>query len=69
MAMQTQYPALELVTKPNLTTKEAGFYLDRAEQTLRIWAMRENGPVTPRRICGRLAWSTVEIKKLCGVSA
>lgn len=62
------YPPLELVTKPNLTTGECAYYLNRAPQTLRIWAMRDGtGPIRPRRIGGLLAWSTSEVKALAGV--
>lgn len=61
-----QFPPLGTVNKPNLTTNEAGYYLDRATQTLRGWACHEDGPI---RINGRLAWPVVDIKRLFGVSA
>jgi hypothetical protein len=64
-----QFPALEQVTRPNLKTEEAAFYLNRAPQTLRAWACLENGPLRPRRIGGLLAWSTSEIKFLAGLTA
>jgi len=60
---------LETVTRPNLTTVEVAYYLNRRPQTLRAWACLENGPIRPRRIGGRLAWSTAEIKALAGVTA
>lgn len=63
-----QFPALEQVTRPNLKTAEAAFYLNRAPQTLRAWACLENGPIRPRRIGGLLAWATVEVKALAGVT-
>lgn len=67
---KAQYLPLEQVSKPNLTTAEAAFYLNRAAQTLRIWACRSgSGPLSPRRIGGLLAWSTAEVKALCGVTA
>jgi hypothetical protein len=62
-----KFPRLENVTKPQLTTKEAAFYLNRAEQTLRCWAMNENGVIRPIRVNGRLAWSVSEIKDILGV--
>jgi hypothetical protein len=66
----TQYLPLEQVTKPNLKTAEASYYLDRSAQTLRIWACRSGtGPIKPRRIGGMLAWSTAEVKALAGVTA
>jgi len=63
------YPALEFVTKPNLTTGELAYYLNRRPQTLRVWACLENGPIRPRRIGGLLAWPTAEVKALAGVTA
>ena len=63
-----QFLALDLVTKPNLTTREAAYYLDRRPQTLRCWACQEGGPLRPRRINGILAWPTAEIKRITGVT-
>jgi len=64
------FPPLEQVTKPNLKTNEAAFYLNRAKQTLNAWACRSGtGPIKPKRIGGRLAWPTNEVKALAGVSA
>jgi hypothetical protein len=62
------YPALEQVTRPAITTREAAHYMNRAEQTLRIWACKENGAIRPIRINGRLAWPTAEIKRVLGVA-
>lgn len=64
-----QHLRLEQVNKPNLTTEEAAYYLNRRPQTLRAWACHEAGPLRPRRIGGLLAWATVEIKILAGVTA
>ena len=64
-----QFPALEQITRPNLKTNEAAFYLNRAPQTLRAWACLENGPLRPTRINGLLAWNTATVKALAGVSA
>jgi hypothetical protein len=72
LAMQVnkqQFPALEQVTRPNLKTDEAAFYLNRAPQTLRAWACLENGPLRPTRINGLLAWNTATVKALAGVAA
>lgn len=67
---QQQFPALETVNKPNLSTAEASYFLNRKPQTLRAWAMRDgSGPIRPRRIGGLLAWSTSEVKALAGVAA
>lgn len=62
------YPALEKVTKPNLTTGEAAHYLNRNPQTLRIWACKDTGPIRPARINGRLAWPVQSLKSLLGVA-
>ena len=64
------YPPLALVNKPNLTTAEAAYYLDRRPQTLRAWACRSgSGPMIPKRIGGLLAWNTAAVKALAGVQA
>lgn len=65
--MNNQYDSLESTNKITLPTKQAAFHLDRQPQTLRVWAMRENGPIRPIRINGRLAWPVKEIKKILGL--
>jgi hypothetical protein len=62
------FPPLALVTKPNLTTGELAYYLNRRPQTLRGWACNEDGPIRPKRINGLLAWPTAEVKALAGVT-
>jgi hypothetical protein len=62
------FPPLALVTRPNLTTAETAYYLNRRPQTLRGWACLENGPLRPIRIGGLLAWSTAAVKTLAGVA-
>lgn len=59
-----QYLPLGQVSRDTLTTDEAAFHLNRACQTLRIWACRENGPLRPLRINGRLAWPISDIRRL-----
>lgn len=61
------YPPLEQVTCPAVPTNQAAHYINRRPNTLRIWAMREDGPLRPKRINGRLAWSVADIKALMGV--
>lgn len=53
--------------RSNLPTDEAAIHLNRAPQTLRLWAMNGNGAVTPIRVCGRLAWPVASIKRVLGV--
>ena len=67
-AKAIQLTPLALETRTALPTAEAAAHLSRAQQTLRIWACREDGPVRPLRINGRLAWPTEEIRRLLGVS-
>lgn len=68
MAMKAELPKLEDVTRPALTTREAAYYLNRADQTLRIWAMTQTGAVQPVRCNGRLAWPTQKIREVLGVA-
>lgn len=63
-----KYPPLETVTAPTLKTNQAAFYLNRQEQTLRVWSSTGEGPIKPIYIMGRLAWPTDKIRKLLGVS-
>ena len=49
-----------------LPTSEAAAHLNRAPQTLRLWAMRENGPIQPMRINGRLAWPVADLLRVLG---
>lgn len=60
---------LERETRANLPTPEAAFHLNRAQQTLRLWAMRENGPIRPIRVHGRLAWPVADLRRVLNVQA
>jgi len=62
------YPPLELENRPTVATDQAAYYLARQQQTLRGWACREDGPLRPLRVNGRLAWPTAEIRRLLGVA-
>lgn len=62
------FPPLALVTKPNLSTAELAYYLNRRPQTIRGWASRSGtGPLVPKRVGGLLAWNTATVKALAGV--
>lgn len=65
------YPPLDSVTKPNLTTAELAFYSNMAEQTWRVKACYDTAPegLRPLRVCGKLAWPTAGAKHLLGVAA
>lgn len=66
-AITFQPVALALETRTALPTNEAAFHLCRANQTLRLWAMREDGPLRPMRVNGRLAWPVSELRRVLGV--
>lgn len=70
MRMQTseQYPSLESVTRPTVDTAAAAYYLNRRPQTLRCWAVYQDGAINPIRISGRLAWPVSELKRVLGVA-
>ena len=67
-AITFQPVSLEKEIRAPLPTPEAAFHLNRAQQTLRLWAMREDGPVRPMRINGRLAWPISELRRVLGVA-
>ncbi|MCP4678139.1 MAG: helix-turn-helix domain-containing protein [Deltaproteobacteria bacterium] len=51
---------------PLLTTKEAAELLRRAPHTLRVWAMRDTGPISPIRTRPNapLLWRRSDIEAL-----
>lgn len=56
-----QLPPIETITRSHLTTSEAGFYLNLRDQTMRKHACKEDFPIRPIRINGRLYWSKADI--------
>lgn len=58
---------LEEEPSAHITTAEAAFHLNRSEQTLRLWACKETGPLRPARIKNRLAWSVAELRRVLGI--
>lgn len=68
VATRQQFTPLEQEARPTVGTAAAAHYLHLAEQTLRIYACRETGPLRPIRINGRLHWKTSDIRKLLGVA-
>ena len=67
-AITIQPVALERETRAALPTSEAAYHLNRAQQTLRLWAMRGDGPLRCLRINGRLAWPVADLKRILGVA-
>ncbi|WP_309903011.1 hypothetical protein [Variovorax soli] len=63
------FPPLDLVARPTVPTDQAAHYLLRKPQTLRGWACKEDGPIRPIRINGRLGWPVAEIRRLLGGGA
>lgn len=59
---------LEKETRVALPTREAAQHLNRAAQTLRLWACHDNGPLRPIRVHGRLAWPVADIRRLLGLA-
>lgn len=65
----SQPTSLEVETRSALPTSDAAFHLSRADQTLRIWACKDNGPIRPIRVNGRLAWPVADLRRILGVKA
>jgi hypothetical protein len=63
------FPKLENINRPTVDTAAAAYYMNRKQQTLRVWACYEDGPIRPLRVHGRLAWSVNDIKSVMGVQA
>ncbi|OXR31816.1 DNA-binding protein [Pseudomonas umsongensis] len=61
------FQTLDAIDRPTLTTAEAAHFLNRKQQTLRNWAVRNDGPVKCVRIGGRLAWPTAEVRALLDI--
>lgn len=58
---------LALETRSHVNTSEAAAHLLRRPQTLRGWAMREDGPIRPVRVGVRLMWPVAAIKAVLGL--
>ena len=61
--------SLDREARAAVETACAAYHLTRQQQTLRGWACREDGPLRPMRINGRLAWKTDDLRRLLGVAA
>jgi hypothetical protein len=69
VASTVQPVPLAQETRTALPTPEAAFHLNRAAQTLRLWACLENGPIRPIRVNGRLAWKVADLRRVLEVAA
>lgn len=65
---QRCYTPLDLETRSAVDTACAAHHLSRQPQTLRGWACKEDGPLRPIRVHGRLAWPTSELRRVLGVA-
>ncbi len=65
--MKQSLTPLPLEQRTALPTTEAAAHLNRAQQTLRLWACYGTGPIQPVRINGRLAWPVADLKRLLGL--
>lgn len=63
-----QLTPLAQETRAAIPTAEAAGHLNRAQQTLWLWACKETGPIRPVRVMGRLAWPVADIKRVLGVA-
>lgn len=66
-AVAASFPPLETETRTAVPTDCAAHHLSRQPQTLRGWACRDDGPLRPMRLNGRLAWKTGDLRRLLGV--
>ena len=62
------FVALAAETRAAVDTATAAYHLNRQPQTLRGWACKEDGPLRPVRVHGRLAWPVAELRRLLGVA-
>lgn len=58
------FPSLNQETRSHVDTACAAFHLNRAPQTLRLWASLKVGALQPRKVHGRLSWSVSQIRDL-----
>ena len=68
-AATAAYVSLDRETRTAVDTATAAHHLMRQPQTLRGWACKEDGPLRPVRINGRLAWRVADLKRVLGVPA
>lgn len=58
------YPPLANERREAVDTGCAAWHLNRQPQTLRRWACKDDGPLRPLRVNGRLAWPMAAIRCL-----
>jgi len=67
---EQRFIPLEHEHRPTVDTAAAAHYLHYAQQSMRLFACKESGPIRPLRIPGssRLHWKTEDIRRLLGVA-
>jgi len=63
-SMMEKFPPLDTLTIDVLHTEQAAYYLSLSPQTLRVWACKKTGPLTPIKIGHLLYWRVSDIKNL-----
>jgi len=66
--LEKRITPLEDEHRPTVDTAAYAHYMHIAQQTARIHACKESGPIRPLRIPGssKLHWPTAEIKRVLG---
>lgn len=67
-ATSPAFVSLDRETRAAVDTATAAYHLNRQPQTLRGWACKEDGPLRPVRVHGRLAWPVAELRRVLGVA-
>jgi hypothetical protein len=67
-AIGAAFVALDRETRAAVDTATAAYHLNRQPQTLRCWASRDDGPLRPVRVHGRLAWPVAELRRVLGLA-
>ncbi len=67
-ASRVSFVPLDSETRCAVDTETAAHHLSRRPQTLRGWACREDGPLRPIRVHGRLSWPVAELRRVLGVA-
>ncbi len=64
------FTPLELETRPTVSTAAYAHYMHIAQQTARIHACKESGPIRPIRVPGtaKLHWPVAEIRRVLRVA-
>jgi hypothetical protein len=66
---EQRFTPLAQETRPTVDTAAYAYHMGIAQQTARIHACKETGPIRPIRIPGmaKLHWPVAEIKRVLGV--